>query len=305
MQSFTMHKRYLLMILYDSWLAVYSELKLNINHQYLYLMFIGEENPGGSFNAHKLPLKRYIREYKREGNHVKRYNFARKLITGKDVIEVGCGYGIGSILLGRHYKSYLGLDVDEGALNYAISKIKPFKEKTNFGLMNDYILKKDTAKADVVICFEVIEHVRNPSQFLLQLEALLKVDGVLLISTPNGLSSQGDHCLYRTKYHLNEFTPEEFLRLLGSKSKINLFGEKRKDGMDVKFLRSRLQKSKDDTINLESKSSKNLKESLYGIIYKLVYFVLNYQIFWKIYQTNIARESEKLNCSTLIAKVVK
>lgn len=269
-----------------------------------------EENPGGSFIGKNLPLKKYIKSYKREGNHVKRYNFARKLLFDKSVIEVGCGYGIGSILMGKTYKSYLGLDVDNDAIEYAISKIKPLNKKTNFGLMRDYFNKEKQVRADVVICFEVIEHVNEPSQFLLQLEALLNDGGVLLISTPNGLSSMGDQTLFRTQYHLKEFTPKEFYELLGSKEKICFYGEKRIDELDVKFLKSNLEKKKklQSMKGMGPQALSSCSSSVMvrvEVIYKIIYYFLNYQIFWKIYQTNIAHESKEIRCSTLIAKVIK
>lgn len=69
-------------------------------------MFNEDENPGGSLSALEKSPREHFRSYKKQGNHVKRYIFARKFANGKKVVEFGCGYGVGAFLLDRYVKSY-------------------------------------------------------------------------------------------------------------------------------------------------------------------------------------------------------
>ncbi|MBF0282570.1 MAG: class I SAM-dependent methyltransferase [Zetaproteobacteria bacterium] len=73
---------------------------------------------------------------------------------------------------------------------------------------------------DVVVSFEVIEHLFSPSDFVQQMVRLLKPGGMLILSCPNGqgfdiqtlgaLSNSVDH------EHLNYFNPKSLAHLLAS-----------------------------------------------------------------------------------------
>jgi SAM-dependent methyltransferase len=62
---------------------------------------------------------------------------------------------------------------------------------------------------DVVTNFQVIEHLPEPARFLTAVRAALKPDGVLMLTTPNRLTSVSEN-----PYHLREYTADELLALL-------------------------------------------------------------------------------------------
>lgn len=58
-------------------------------------------------------------------------------------------------------------------------------------------------KFDVITAFDVIEHLEEPRQCLLMLRSLLKDDGVMLITVPNGRSLLETYSSLRKKYALS------------------------------------------------------------------------------------------------------
>jgi len=69
----------------------------------------------------------------------------------------------------------------------------------------------EVAEADVVVSFEVIEHLFAPEQFLRQCFKLMKPEGLLVLSCPNGLgfdiSLLGAQALAVDPEHVNFFNP--------------------------------------------------------------------------------------------------
>lgn len=263
-------------------------------------MFAEEENPGGSLLTYDYPLSSYIRIYKQLGDHVKRYKFAKQFAQGKDVIEFGCGGGSGSVIMNGIFESYLGIDIDKNAINYAKREIQKPTNKITFELLSDFQKRTVPYQADLVICYEVIEHVKDPKALLSYLVSLVKKDGVILLSTPNGLSSVSNKALFRSKFHVMEYAPLQFFDLLKEYGTPKVFGEKRIDSLDVRVLRKRLElfnKNKNQKLNEVASASVVIgSEKLFFLAKR--YF--NRSALWKIYRTDIYKEENKLHCSTLV-----
>lgn len=262
-------------------------------------MFGVEDNPGGSFEGSGKSLKKYIKEYKRQGNHVKRYQFAQPYVSGKDVIEFGCGYGAGSFFLRRKYRNYLGLDNDREAIRYAQTHIEDKFSNTRFKALKYFENEQPfPEKADVVICYEVFEHVNDVHWLLSFLKKLLRENGVILLSTPNGLSSRGNKTLFRSQFHVNEYTPSEFYKILSSYGKIEMYGESRIDRIDVRILERRFQ----DSFNTVKPSTDEKAGIPLGnsLLFSIANRLLNGKIFWKIKSVDFSVSTD-LTFSTLVA----
>jgi len=104
-------------------------------------------------------------------------------IIGRDVLEIACGSGdfakkvIDRFKLGKIY----GADISEQAVKLAAEK---GVEGACLNLDKDNLPYKDDF-FDTVICGEVIEHLVDPDHLLEEIYRVLKVDGCLLITTPN------------------------------------------------------------------------------------------------------------------------
>lgn len=142
----------------------------------------------------------HVIEKLRYYNHMERYLMVRRFVFG-NVLDFGCGIGYGSNLvsLNPNVESVTGLDISEEALLHARKEFA--NEKTNFVQELD-----ERKKFDVMICFEVIEHLKNP-------EITLKpvVDKVmpyfLFISFPNKAS------LKYNKFHFHDFAKQDIVNM--------------------------------------------------------------------------------------------
>lgn len=142
--------------------------------------------------------------------HEARYNFATRFVRNGLVLDVACGTGIGSYrLLTAGASKCIGLDLDREALEHAGAEY----ESCTFAVCDAQALCLAEEVADVVVSFETIEHLPDPIRFIEQCERVLKPDGIFICSTPN-------HLVYRwygtNPFHKKEFSPAEFLDLLGT-----------------------------------------------------------------------------------------
>jgi SAM-dependent methyltransferase len=150
-------------------------------------------------------------------NHAQRYGFAFRYCSGKRVIDVGCGIGYGSHLLASNGAvSVLGVDLSAEAIAEASARYQ--RENLRF-VQGDAERLADishewTSQPQVVVSFENLEHLHDPSAFLSSASKILAgTGGVLVLSTPNAArESDGS----QNPYHMNEFTREELQGLLVS-----------------------------------------------------------------------------------------
>ena len=74
--------------------------------------------------------------------------------------------------------------------------------------------------ADVVVAFEVIEHLFDPRRFLVQASHLVRPKGLLILSCPNGegfdISELSAESLAVDAEHVNLFNPRSLASLVGS-----------------------------------------------------------------------------------------
>lgn len=122
--------------------------------------------------------------------HFFRWSFARRFITANDtVLEVGCGEDkpLSKILTGvavAHVAHYTGVDLNK--LKPSNHKRLEFYGEFNFVERYKELLKKRPEGWDVVVCLEVIEHmkVEHGINLLKAMFACTKPGGALLLSTP-------------------------------------------------------------------------------------------------------------------------
>ncbi len=101
------------------------------------------------------------------------------------ILDVGCGTGVNvTIPLARAGYSMTGLDLDSASvergrlLSEGLGNIE-----FHCGTIEDQIVSQSY---DVVICSEVLEHLKEPNLMIGRLRSALKEDGLLLVTVPNG-----------------------------------------------------------------------------------------------------------------------
>jgi len=136
------------------------------------------------------------------------YKFAAKVIgTGKSVIELGCGEGLGSILTGEFAKQLLGVDFDHHAIEWA----KKNFESEQIEFREDNFLGKKYGEFDAVMSLDVIEHITpdNDDLFWETLKMQLSPHGMAVIGTPNE-TSQVYASAHTRAGHINLYNYERF-----------------------------------------------------------------------------------------------
>jgi ubiquinone/menaquinone biosynthesis C-methylase UbiE len=142
--------------------------------------------------------------------HEERYVLAGHYVSGKEVLDVACGTGVGTeFLRSAGARRIWGLDIDPGAIAYAQSRYAECEfaecEATNLCLSDESV--------DVVVSFETLEHLTDQRKFLGECWRVLRPGGMLICSTPNTT-------IYRWQgtnpYHVHELSTREFEDLLGS-----------------------------------------------------------------------------------------
>lgn len=142
--------------------------------------------------------------------HLVRYISTKSILSGKNVLDVGCGVGYGSHYLATSgSKSVLGIDNSTTAISYAKTHFK--SQNLEFREMDITDMKLEYKTFDAVIAFEVIEHLSEQEKFLLEIKRVLKNDGILFISSPNRESNPPG---YENPFHIKEFNSSEFKNIL-------------------------------------------------------------------------------------------
>jgi ubiquinone/menaquinone biosynthesis C-methylase UbiE len=137
-----------------------------------------------------------------EAEHRARYWWASAAVRGREVLDAGCGEGHGLLTLAAAGASRLiGVDLSEEAVHRARSRTADVAEVL---CADVHALPLPDDSVDVVVCFEVIEHLDGHSEALSELRRVLRPEGVLLISSPNRRVYPPGN-----PHHVHEFLPSE------------------------------------------------------------------------------------------------
>jgi 2-polyprenyl-3-methyl-5-hydroxy-6-metoxy-1,4-benzoquinol methylase len=136
----------------------------------------------------------------------KAYVVAKPYVSG-DVLEIGCGEGRGINLLTAHARSFTAVD----KIKPVLDELQKKHPAARFIAMNIPPLSglQDNSY-DLIVSFQVIEHIKDDTLFLKEIHRLLKPGGTALLTTPNRKMS-----LSRNPWHIREYLPDELQSLAG------------------------------------------------------------------------------------------
>jgi 2-polyprenyl-3-methyl-5-hydroxy-6-metoxy-1,4-benzoquinol methylase len=137
-----------------------------------------------------------------EVEHLARYWWAAQLAVGRAVLDAGCGVGYGSAILARAGATeVVGVDLSAKAVEAAIAAAPT---DAHFVTGDVHALPFDDSRFELVVCFEVIEHVERQDEVIVELARVLAPGGVLALSSPNR-----DVYPSGNPHHIHEYVPEE------------------------------------------------------------------------------------------------
>lgn len=107
-------------------------------------------------------------------------------LNGKKILDFGCGNGVQTIEIAKTSATIIAVDID-------YNDIQTFKEHISLNNINNItaikydgkILPIKSNSIDLVLSYEVLEHVHSESDSLQELYRVLKQGGEILISVPN------------------------------------------------------------------------------------------------------------------------
>jgi SAM-dependent methyltransferase len=97
------------------------------------------------------------------------------LVTGR-VIDIGCGSKPYISLFEKFYSEYIGVDIENEGHTHENEDIDVYYDGNHIPF--------DSNIFDTAVCFEVLEHVFNPRDFLKELNRVIRPGGILILTVP-------------------------------------------------------------------------------------------------------------------------
>jgi SAM-dependent methyltransferase len=153
--------------------------------------------------------------------HLAVYGWIAERVHGRRVVDLACGEGYGSAVLGRTAASVVGVDANPEAFDHARQRYTG----GNVTFQRDMI-ETWAGDVDCVVLLQTIEHVRDPDAVLARLRELVGPRGVVYLSTPNVLTlAPAGEQRSGNPWHVREYRPEEFRALCERRfSRVELLG---------------------------------------------------------------------------------
>jgi len=143
--------------------------------------------------------------------HWHRYLYALRWARGKDVVDVAAGTGYGARLLSSVARHVWALDRDPETVAYAR---REFEAPNLLFIRTDVLrLPLPPHSVDLVVAFEILEHLADAEQLVREAGRVVRPGGVVLISTPNK-AEYSDARGYTNAFHAREFYQDEFSEFL-------------------------------------------------------------------------------------------
>jgi SAM-dependent methyltransferase len=142
--------------------------------------------------------------------HEVAYRRCADLCAGQDVLEAGCGEGYGADLLASVARRVVAVDYDAAT----VAHVRARYPRVQVMAANLAALPIPDASVDVVVNFQVIEHLWDQPQFVAECLRVLRPGGLLLMSTPNRITFTPGSDVPVNPFHTRELNAAELRELL-------------------------------------------------------------------------------------------
>lgn len=142
--------------------------------------------------------------------HEVAYLRCAELCAGHEVLEAGCGKGYGADLLASVARRVVAVDYDAAT----VAHVRDRYPRVAVLAANLAALPIPDASIDVVVNFQVIEHLWDQPQFITECLRVLRPGGLLLVSTPNRITFTPGSDVPVNPFHTRELNAAELRELL-------------------------------------------------------------------------------------------
>lgn len=130
--------------------------------------------------------------------------------AGREVLEAGCGEGYGANLIADVASRVVAVDYDEAA----VAHVRGRYPRVQVMQANLAELPLPDGSVDVVVNFQVIEHLWDQGQFVRECLRVLRPLGLLMVSTPNRITFSPGRDTPINPFHTRELNADELTELL-------------------------------------------------------------------------------------------
>ena len=142
--------------------------------------------------------------------HLATYKYCIPFVRGKRVLDYGCGTGYGTSLMSEHCTQITGIDISLEAVSYAESHFSaPNLSYLQIKPAEIAPLPFPDSSFDVVLSFQVIEHVQDISAYLREIDRVLTEDGRVVIATPDRSARLFSFQKPWNVWHLREYSQKQ------------------------------------------------------------------------------------------------
>jgi SAM-dependent methyltransferase len=118
--------------------------------------------------------------------HLATYDFVRPMVAGRHVLDFGCGTGYGTHRLAADAAEIVGVDISASAIELAQATYRADGLRyEQIRPLPDHPAPFPDASFDVIVSFQVVEHIWAVESYVDELDRLLAPDGVVVVATPD------------------------------------------------------------------------------------------------------------------------
>ena len=142
--------------------------------------------------------------------HLATYDFAATFTEGRRVLDFGCGTGYGTHRIAPGCERIVGVDVSDEAIGEATRRF----QASNLGYQRiapaeEAPLPFDDDSFDLVLSFQVYEHLTDTGAYLREVARVLTDDGTFICVTPDRSSRLLPGQRPWNRYHVHEYSQAE------------------------------------------------------------------------------------------------
>lgn len=128
------------------------------------------------------------------------------------LLEIGCGDGRFLKKLQDNY-SVAGFDISPSAINHASGLIK-----NKYLKVLDIEKESIIGKYDIILAFDLLEHLKDPKKAILKIRKALNKDGIFILSVPNNYGFYGRLSTklfnFIDKTHVSAYERKSWIKML-------------------------------------------------------------------------------------------